>query len=196
MVRAFQPNKSNCLFQFFFINLYRSIFFFLKRYFRRKMGRSYLDNYPAYATCCCVNLRLGAFIISILGHIPSILYLLFCATGIEQLTKYGVSRIAAQIIVVTFIVLSLTSIPMHILLLIAALKYNERLVLIYQWFIVLYLSFDIQLIFVIVFMSLHKGFVMFSVSLLLWEVCSWLILCGIILPVVNGFRKRIRAMNI
>ncbi|XP_050683329.1 uncharacterized protein LOC126978518 [Leptidea sinapis] len=164
------------------------------------MGQSLLNYYlPTTRRCCfCISPKIGAMIISILGFIPSVGYLLLYELfGAEKLQNmYYVDHIGARLIIHTYGINGILQLALHIILFIAAIKYIETLILLYLWYMIGFSIIDIIMVCYITFSAIVYGKMISGICLLSLDLLYWIFMYAIVLTSLNGFRRSIHTVVI
>lgn len=166
-------------------------------YYNRKMTQSILNNCPVSKHCCfSITLKVGTIIIAISGLVPSIILILLYGIASPFLIEHGVPPIAADAIIHIYAVLGILLCGTHLILLAAAITYNEQLILLYLWSGIVYVCVDIVLVILICVLSILANESKFGILILLGQILYWLILYIFVFPIVNGFRRNIHTVVI
>lgn len=162
------------------------------------MGQSLLNNYclTVKSCCFCISLKSGTIIIALNGFVLSVTLTAMYFYGQTILEKFGVGQWAAVIIVHYFAVIGIVLCALHVVLLSAALTYNEELILLYLWFAIIYIFLDSLAVTFVSISAILKGMVVSGIILFLCFILYWLFLYFYVFPVINGYRKNIHTIVI
>ncbi|XP_047040885.1 uncharacterized protein LOC124645166 [Helicoverpa zea] len=162
------------------------------------MVQTVLNRYclSSKSCCFCITLKVGTILIAIAGLLPSVSLLLAYGAGDGLLVMYGVDVLIANIILHLYAILGILLCGVNIILLIAAITYNEKLILLYLWFAWVYFVVDFGSVLVISISAISKKFFWFGMTLFFVDLVYWISLYLYVFPVVNGFRKNIHTIVI
>lgn len=130
------------------------------------------------------------------GFVPSILLLFLYGYGKSFLEQNGLSPIVADVVLHLYAILGILLCATHIMLFIATMTYNEKLILIYLWYAVVYFVADSFAILIISFSAFLNNAIMFGMVVFILDTMYWVLLYYFVLPVVNGFRRNIHTVVI
>lgn len=162
------------------------------------MTQSILNKYPV-ARGCCFNTyspKVGTIVVAVVGSILSLLLVLFFNDLKFYLLEYGMSPILAEIVVHVYATFGIILFMTHVKLIFAALSYNETIVLMYLWVVLVYVCTDVLLSIIIVISLLISRFILQAVVFFVFQMFYWCIFIVFVLPVVNGFRRSIHTVTI
>lgn len=162
------------------------------------MVQSILNNYCLVSkNCCfCVTLKVGTILIALAGLVPSVLLILIFCAGKSFLLSHGVDPVTADIVLHLYAILSILLCAVNIILLVASITYNEKLILLYLWFACGYFAIDFFCTLIISVSAMMENMFLFAMTILLLDMFYWFILYLCIFPVVNGFRRNIHTIVI
>lgn len=161
------------------------------------MSQSLLNQCPVARRCCyCISLKLGTVLIAIAGLLPSPLLILFYEAGSSSFDQHWISSSAADAILHIYAVIGVLLFAVHVILLTAAITYNEKLILLYLWTCIGYIFIDSVLVTYFAVTAVLVQHFTFAAVYLLSQMCYWLFILVLVFPVVNGFRQSIHTVVI
>ncbi|XP_050560382.1 uncharacterized protein LOC126912422 [Spodoptera frugiperda] len=162
------------------------------------MVESVLNRYCLVSKVCCfcVSLRNGCILIALAGFIPCVYLFMVYASGDSTLLNHGVHPIVTEIILHIYATLGLLLCGVNIILIVGAIRFNEKLIIYYLRFACVYFALDVFCVMVICIFAVIGGFFTFAGLYLLVAICYWILIYFYVLPVVNGFRKKIHTIVI
>lgn len=146
--------------------------------------------------CYSVSLKVGTIIIGFLGLLPGIAHIVVLSIGNSAYEADGATPLISTIMVHIYAISGVLMVAVHIILIIAAFKYNEKLILLYLWFWFIYFFIDLVLKLMMIIAAVTKGFYANALLHLIIFVIMWMCLYIFIFPVVNGFRRSIHTVVI
>lgn len=161
------------------------------------MSQTVLNYFPASKRCCyCISLKVGTVFIAVAGLIPSVVLVMLYGIGVTAFENIGVGKEEADAIVHIYAVLGILLCTIHVILLVAAFTYNEKLILLYLWTCIVYVFIDIVIVMFVTISAFLVRNKMFASLYMLCQVVYWLFILLFVLPVVNGFRRNIHTVVI
>ncbi|CAH1647553.1 unnamed protein product [Spodoptera littoralis] len=162
------------------------------------MVESVLNKYCLVSKVCCfcVSLRNGCILIALAGFIPCLYLFMVYASGDSTLLNNGVNEVVTEIILHIYAILGLVLCGVNIILFVGAITFNEKLILNYLRFACVYFVVDFASVLVICISAALSGYLPFAGIFFLVDVCYWALIYFYILPIVNGFRKKIHTIVI
>lgn len=162
------------------------------------MVQSVLNSYclTSRQCCFCIGLKLGTALIALAGLIPSLFLIGLYAFGKEYIEENGVLPLLSDVLLHIYAVVGILLFAVSIILLVAALTYNEKLILLYLWYIVIYFIVDFFCITLLCFSAILSGNLLFGLMIFVLDIMYWCTIYYILLPVVNGYRKNIHTVVI
>lgn len=163
-----------------------------------KQMKTLMDRYCliSYQFCYCMSVKVGTIIIAFLGLLPSMCYIMMLIVGDDLFKLYGVPDDLATVLIHIYAAGGVLMAAMHIILIVAAFTYNEKLILMYLWFCVMYCFVDVTLGLIVSIMAIINDSWFVGLALILTGTFYWTVLYYYVFPVINGFRRSITTVVI
>lgn len=160
------------------------------------MVQSVLNTYCLVSRkCCfCISLKVGTIMIALAGLVPSVMLILLYGAGKMFLVEHGVAPVVADVTLHLYAIMGILLCGIHVVLLVASITYNEKLILLYLWFACGYFVIDFFSAMVISISAVINESVLFGAVVILLDTFYWFFLYLFVFPVVNGFRRNIHTI--